>query len=58
MQDIQFDDIDALRTKVSDTFGAWGNEVEVTQDMINKFADLTGDHQWIHVDVEKRKSAP
>jgi len=55
MQDIQFDDIDALRTKVSDTFGAWGNEVEVTQDMINKFADLTGDHQWIHVDVERAK---
>ena len=55
MQDIQFDDIDALRAKVSDTFGAWGNEVEVTQDMINKFADLTGDHQWIHVDVERAK---
>ena len=55
MQDIQFDDIDALRTKVSDTFGAWGNEVEVTQDMINKFVDLTGDHQWIHVDVERAK---
>src|SRR6187397_374960 len=55
MQDIRFDDIDALRTKVSDTFGAWGNEVEVTQDMINKFADLTGDHQWIHVDVERAK---
>src|SRR4029078_5808684 len=27
----------------------------VTQDMINKFADLTGDHQWIHVDVERAK---
>ena len=24
--------------------------VQVTQDMINRFADLTGDHQWIHVD--------
>ena len=55
MQEIRFDDIDALRAKVSETFGAWGNEVEVTQDMINKFADLTGDHQWIHVDVERCK---
>ena len=27
--------------------------VDVTQDMINKFADATGDHQWIHVDVER-----
>ncbi len=55
MQEIRFDDIDALRAKVSETFGPWGNEVEVTQDMINKFADLTGDHQWIHVDVERAK---
>ena len=29
--------------------------VEVTQDRINKFADATGDHQWIHVDVERAK---
>lgn len=29
--------------------------VEITQDMINKFADATGDHQWIHVDVERAK---
>lgn len=27
----------------------------VTQDMINTFADLTGDRQWIHVDVERAK---
>jgi acyl dehydratase len=29
---------------------------EVTQDDINAFADLSGDHQWIHVDVERAKS--
>jgi acyl dehydratase len=28
----------------------------VTQEMINQFADLTGDHQWIHVDVERAKT--
>ena len=55
MQEIRFDDIEALKKKVSDEFGPWGPEVEVTQEMINKFADLTGDHQWIHVDVEKAK---
>ena len=27
--------------------------VEVTQDRVNTFADATGDHQWIHVDVER-----
>ena len=27
--------------------------VEVTQKRVNLFADATGDHQWIHVDVER-----
>ena len=26
---------------------------EVNQDQVNRFADATGDHQWIHVDVER-----
>jgi acyl dehydratase len=29
---------------------------EVTQEMINTFADLSGDDQWIHVDVERAKT--
>ena len=29
--------------------------VEVTQEMIDKFAEVTGDYQWIHVDVERAK---
>ena len=29
--------------------------VAIDQDRINKFADATGDHQWIHVDVERAK---
>src|SRR5262249_58183491 len=29
--------------------------VTVSEDMINRFAELTGDHQWIHVDVERAK---
>ena len=31
---------------------------EVTQEAINDFADVTGDHQWIHVDVERAKDTP
>jgi len=27
--------------------------VEVTQEMVDRFADVTGDDQWIHTDVEK-----
>ncbi len=33
--------------------------LEVTQERINQFADATGDHQWIHVDVERaRRESP
>jgi len=32
---------------------------EVTQEMVDEFAELTGDHQWIHVDVERaRRESP
>lgn len=30
--------------------------LEVTQERVNLFADATGDHQWIHVDVERARS--
>jgi acyl dehydratase len=30
----------------------------VTQDMVNQFAAATGDHQWIHVDVERARAGP
>ena len=55
MEQIRFDDIEGLRRKISDQFGGWSTPITVTQDMINRFADLTGDHQWIHVDVERAK---
>ena len=33
--------------------------LEITQDRVNRFADATGDHQWIHLDVERaRKESP
>lgn len=47
-----------------DLEAAIGEELEpsswhtVTQDEVNMFADATGDHQWIHVDVEKAKDSP
>lgn len=31
---------------------------EITQKQVNQFADATGDHQWIHIDVEKAKTGP
>lgn len=31
---------------------------EVSQDRINEFADVTMDHQWIHIDEERAKAGP
>lgn len=52
-QTIKFDDIAAFQDQDLGGFGAWSDPVEVPQAMISQFADLTGDQQWIHVDVEK-----
>ena len=55
MDAIPFDDLDAINALASDEFGEFGDAHEVTQAMIDGFAELTGDHQWIHIDVERAK---
>ncbi|WP_395105823.1 MaoC family dehydratase [Actinomadura sp. SCN-SB] len=32
--------------------------LEITQERVNRFAEATGDHQWIHVDVERAAAGP
>lgn len=32
--------------------------MEVTQERINEFASASGDHQWIHIDVDRAKTGP
>ena len=32
--------------------------VDITQEQVNMFAEATGDHQWIHVDVERATAGP
>ena len=32
--------------------------IAVTQEQVNQFAEATGDHQWIHVDVARAKAGP
>lgn len=52
------DGVEAAKALVGEELGPteW---IEVTQDMVNLFADATGDHQWIHVDVERaEKESP
>ncbi len=53
MPQVRFDDVDAIESLVSEEFGPFGPPVTVTQEMINRFADVTNDHQWIHVDEER-----
>lgn len=52
VDEVRFDDIEGLNACAGEV-SEWGPEVVVTQDMIDRFADLTGDHQWIHIDVER-----
>ncbi len=48
-----------MATKIEDLHTLVGTEVgvsdwlEITQERVNQFAEATGDHQWIHVDVER-----
>jgi hypothetical protein len=59
MEQIKFDDVAALQARVSEEFGPFGGELEITQSMIDAFAELTGDRQWIHIDVERcRRESP
>ena len=46
-----------LQAKVGEHLGT-SDWVLVDQEMINKFADATGDHQFIHIDVEKARLTP
>lgn len=52
----RFADVQELRAAQGQLLGesAW---VTVTQDMIDRFAEATGDDQWIHVDRERAKAS-
>lgn len=50
--------MEELRSKIGQEI-AVGKWLTVTQDLINKFAEASGDYQWIHVDVERcKKESP
>ncbi|HEY4278101.1 MAG TPA: MaoC family dehydratase [Conexibacter sp.] len=54
---ITLNGIDDIKARVGQDLGVseWH---EVTQEEINAFADVTGDHQWIHVDPERARETP
>jgi len=49
--------VEKLKTLVGEDNGT-SDWVLVDQNKINQFAECTGDHQWIHVDIEKAKAGP
>jgi acyl dehydratase len=49
-----FNDFDEFKSAIGTEIGM-SDWVEVTQGQIERFADATGDDQWIHVDVERAK---
>ena len=53
-----FESLDELRAGAGTLLGT-SDWFEVTQDRVDRFAEATGDHQWIHVDVERaRRESP
>ena len=53
----RFSSLDEVREAVGQELGS-GEWVLVDQDRVNQFAEATGDHQWIHVDVERAATGP
>jgi acyl dehydratase len=49
--------LEGIRALAGQDLGT-GDWMEMTQERINAFAEATGDHQWIHVDVERAKNGP
>ncbi|HMU40324.1 MAG TPA: MaoC family dehydratase [Pseudomonadota bacterium] len=59
MQQVRFDDAAALKARIGEPWSPFGRQVTLTQDMVNHFAELTHDPQWIHIDVERaQKESP
>lgn len=46
-----------LKSLIGEELGV-SDWLTVDQEMINRFAEVTGDQQWIHVDVERASTGP
>lgn len=51
------DGVEGLAANVGEHLG-YSEWHRVTQEQVDRFADATGDHQWIHVDVERATKGP
>jgi len=48
---------DELKGLIGEHLG-YSPYVSISQEQVNQFADATGDHQWIHIDVERATAGP
>ena len=56
---IDFRDLDAMRSLISDEYSSWSEPFVITQALIDQFAALSGDDYWIHTDPDRaRKEGP
>ena len=49
--------IEALKGLIGEHLG-YSEYMDVSQERVNKFAEATGDFQWIHIDIEKANAGP
>jgi len=54
---MEFIPVEKLKEMIGQEMGV-SDWIQIDQGKINQFAECTGDHQWIHVDVEKAKQGP
>ena len=54
LENYRFDNLEEF---IGQTLGV-SDWVTIGQEQVNQFADCTGDHQWIHVDLDKAKASP
>ena len=48
---------DELKGLIGEHLG-YSPYVSISQEQVNQFAEATGDHQWIHIDVERATAGP
>jgi len=52
-----FTSLDDVAASVGEELGS-SDWLTIDQERVDRFAEATGDHQWIHVDVERAKAGP
>jgi len=55
---VSIKDTDGIKALVTEEWSEWTDSITINQEMVNTFADVTKDNQWIHVDEERSAAGP